>query len=128
MSPIVDYIEAESKDRLSYMDTENIGLFGYSLGGYLAARAATFEPRLAGVVLIDVVWSFAETITKGFPGSEEAFKNHDAKAFNEIWKKTNRNSSTDTRWFHYHSNFSFCVVRRGAVRGAVQDEPREWCG
>ncbi|KAK4499176.1 hypothetical protein PRZ48_009689 [Zasmidium cellare] len=109
VNPLMDYIEAESKDKLGYIDTKKIGLFGYSLGGYLAARAAAFEPRLAAVILIDGVWSFEETIVKGFPDTTEAFQNNDAKAFGASWEKTNEKSVTNQRWIHDHCNFSFCV-------------------
>lgn len=88
---------------------KKIGLFGYSLAGYLAARPAAFEPRLAAVILIDGARSFEETIAKGFPGTADAFESRDAGAFNEIWEATNEQSSTNKRWIHDHCNFSFCV-------------------
>ena len=40
VTPIVDYIFERQKDELAFIDTTKIGLFGYSLGGYLSARAA----------------------------------------------------------------------------------------
>ncbi|SMR46683.1 unnamed protein product [Zymoseptoria tritici ST99CH_1A5] len=47
VSPIMDYIETNKNGSLSFVDSSKIGLIGMSLGGYLAARAAAFEPRLA---------------------------------------------------------------------------------
>jgi len=41
----VDYLRSRAD-----VDNSNIGLFGVSLGGYYAARAAAYEPRLAAVV------------------------------------------------------------------------------
>jgi 2,6-dihydroxypseudooxynicotine hydrolase len=41
----VDYLRTRED-----VDGEKIGLFGVSLGGYYAARAAAYEPRLAAVV------------------------------------------------------------------------------
>jgi dipeptidyl aminopeptidase/acylaminoacyl peptidase len=41
----VDYLRTRQD-----VDGERIGLFGVSLGGYYAARAAAYEPRLAAVV------------------------------------------------------------------------------
>jgi alpha-beta hydrolase superfamily lysophospholipase len=41
----VDYLRTRQD-----VDGEKIGLFGVSLGGYYAARAAAYEPRLAAVV------------------------------------------------------------------------------
>ncbi|OAA34677.1 2,6-dihydropseudooxynicotine hydrolase [Beauveria brongniartii RCEF 3172] len=51
--PVVDYLLSEKKD---VVDENRIVLVGNSLGAYLAARVAAFEPRLAATVLIDGVW------------------------------------------------------------------------
>ncbi|KAJ5115040.1 hypothetical protein NUU61_000799 [Penicillium alfredii] len=52
-TPVVDYVLSEKKD---VVDKDRLVLVGNSLGGYLAARVAAFEPRLSAVVLIDGVW------------------------------------------------------------------------
>lgn len=44
-----------------------ISLFGYSLGGYLAARAAAFEHRLAAIVLDDGVYDFHGAFDSSMP-------------------------------------------------------------
>ncbi|KAJ5570465.1 uncharacterized protein N7459_009895 [Penicillium hispanicum] len=51
--PVVDYLLSEKKD---VVDESRLVLAGNSLGGYLAARVAAFEPRLSALVLIDGVW------------------------------------------------------------------------
>ncbi|KAL4877364.1 Alpha/Beta hydrolase protein, partial [Aspergillus karnatakaensis] len=51
--PVVDYLFAEKSDAV---DTDRLVLVGNSFGGYLAARAAAFEPRLAAAILIGGVW------------------------------------------------------------------------
>ncbi len=51
--PVVDYVLSEKKH---VVDENRLVLVGNSLGGYLAARVAAFEPRLSAVVLIDGVW------------------------------------------------------------------------
>jgi len=43
----VDFLKARSD-----IDSDRIGLFGVSLGGYYAARAAAYEPRLKAVVAL----------------------------------------------------------------------------
>ena len=53
VTPVVDYILSE-KSRI--VDKNHLALIGNSFGGYLAARAAAFEPRLAAAVLLDGVW------------------------------------------------------------------------
>jgi pimeloyl-ACP methyl ester carboxylesterase len=51
VTPAVDYALT-----MPEVDPDRIVLMGMSLGGYLAARAAAFEHRLAACVLYDGVW------------------------------------------------------------------------
>ncbi|MGD1571473.1 alpha/beta hydrolase family protein, partial [Mycolicibacterium septicum] len=53
LSPVVDF--ALTRPEIA---PEAIAVFGYSLGGYLVARAAAFEKRLAAVILNDGVYDF----------------------------------------------------------------------
>jgi dienelactone hydrolase len=57
--PVVDYALS-----LSEVDGARLALMGMSLGGYLAARAAAFEPRLAACVLYDGVWDLHEPMAR----------------------------------------------------------------
>ncbi|KAJ5172203.1 Alpha/Beta hydrolase protein [Penicillium capsulatum] len=53
VNPVVDYVLSEKSQ---VVDEDRLVLVGNSFGGYLAARAAAFEPRLSAVVLVDGVW------------------------------------------------------------------------
>jgi alpha-beta hydrolase superfamily lysophospholipase len=44
-----------------------ISLFGFSMGGYLVARAAAFDSRLAALVLDDGVYDFSAAMTNSLP-------------------------------------------------------------
>ncbi|MFF0499611.1 alpha/beta hydrolase family protein [Nocardia aobensis] len=55
ISAVVDYALTRPE-----IDADHLALFGYSLGGYLAARAAAFEPRLAALILDDGVFDYHE--------------------------------------------------------------------
>ncbi|GAB3573331.1 alpha/beta fold hydrolase [Amycolatopsis endophytica] len=57
VSPAVDFALA-----LPEVDADRLVLIGTSLGGYLAARAAAFEHRLAACVLHDGVYDLHETL------------------------------------------------------------------
>jgi dienelactone hydrolase len=57
VAPVIDYAST-----LPRVHTNKFVLVGTSLGGYLAARAAAFEPRLAACILHDGVYSLAQTI------------------------------------------------------------------
>lgn len=72
MPPIVDYVFAHKEKDFPFIDTSKIGLVGMSLGGYLAARAAAFEPRLAAVMCVDGVYDFLEAAFKIFPEGKDA--------------------------------------------------------
>lgn len=51
----IDYLETRTD-----VDPTRIGMSGSSLGGYYAARAASFEPRLAAAVSHGAIWSVNE--------------------------------------------------------------------
>lgn len=53
VTPVVDYVLSEQK---RVVDENRLVLVGNSFGGYLAARAAAFEPRLSATVLIGGIW------------------------------------------------------------------------
>ena len=78
-----------------------------SLGGYLAARAAAFEPRLAAVMCIDGVDSFLEASFKIFPEGKEAWEKRDAEEFDRLFEET-ASSGTGRRWFHDDLKYTFC--------------------
>jgi len=107
VTPIVDYVLSRKDSELSFIDTKKIGLLGWSLGGYLAARAAAFEPRLAAVICIDGVWDFSPTFFRSFPGTEEALQQGDIETFNRIFDTLPENASTTRRWIRDHFKYSF---------------------
>jgi len=45
---------------LDYFELDEVSLIGISLGGYLAARAAAYEPRIKRVVLYDLIYDLYE--------------------------------------------------------------------
>lgn len=48
---------------LDYIEAENVTLIGMSLWGYLALRAASFEPRIKRVIAYDVMLNFFACVT-----------------------------------------------------------------
>jgi alpha-beta hydrolase superfamily lysophospholipase len=49
---------------LDYFKTDDVTFVGVSLGGYLALRAAAFEPRIRRVVAMDVMYDFSECFSR----------------------------------------------------------------
>lgn len=62
LSPVVDYALTRPE-----IDGKKLASVGISMGGYLAARAAAFEDRLAATVLIDGVAEMFSTFGSGLP-------------------------------------------------------------
>lgn len=50
-----------------YFGIEDATLIGVSLGGYLAARAAAYEPRIQRVVLYDIIYDFYGSLMSKMP-------------------------------------------------------------
>jgi pimeloyl-ACP methyl ester carboxylesterase len=111
VTPIIDYIFSHHTDELSYVDTNKIALLGMSFGGYLAARAASYEPRLAAVICIDGVWSMFDCCYNAMPTElQDAWQQSDAKLFDELFHQFGEpTASTNRRWIHDHGLFSFQV-------------------
>ena len=65
VTPVLDY--AFSRDKT--VDPNRIALMGISMGGYLAARAAAFEDRIAACVLYNGVYDGYDAFASGFPQS-----------------------------------------------------------
>ncbi|MEI9995026.1 MAG: alpha/beta fold hydrolase [Rhizomicrobium sp.] len=62
VSPVVDWCETQPG-----MDASRIGLLGYSFGGWLVARAATRERRIAAVACIDGILDAGQAFTDVLP-------------------------------------------------------------
>jgi pimeloyl-ACP methyl ester carboxylesterase len=109
VTPIIDYVFDHNKDELSYIDTSKIALLGESFGGYFAARAAAFEPRLAAVICIDGVWSMFDCCYNAMPADlHNAWQEGDATRFDEIFHQIGQpTSTTNRRWFHDQGLLSF---------------------
>lgn len=65
VTPVIDYL-LERKGQYA-IDPNKIALMGISMGGYLAARAASFEPRLTACILYNGVYDGFDSIQSGFP-------------------------------------------------------------
>ncbi|CAG8138153.1 unnamed protein product [Penicillium olsonii] len=64
VTPVVDWVFSEKAD---VVDANSLVLIGNSFGGYLAARAAAFEPRISATVLLGGVWDAYAAFSSQFP-------------------------------------------------------------
>ncbi|QBD76053.1 alpha/beta fold hydrolase [Ktedonosporobacter rubrisoli] len=66
VTPVVDYALSRSE-----VDPRRLALFGLSLGGYLAPRAAAYEHRLAACIAVDGLFSFSPAAAEQLEGQTE---------------------------------------------------------
>ncbi|SPO06810.1 probable hydrolases or acyltransferases (alpha/beta hydrolase superfamily) [Cephalotrichum gorgonifer] len=78
-TPVVDYVLSEKKQ---VVDENRLVLVGNSFGGYLAARAAAFEPRLSAAVLVGGVWDLYARYSKQI--SEELLSIYEAGNYTQF--------------------------------------------
>jgi pimeloyl-ACP methyl ester carboxylesterase len=62
ITPVVDYAMTRRE-----IAADKIVLFGYSLGGFLVARAAAFEHRVAALILDDGIYDFHAAFASNLP-------------------------------------------------------------
>jgi len=82
LTPVIDFV---SENCVEQCDLNRIALMGISMGGYLAARAAAFEHRIAACILNDGVYDGYDAIASSFPKSLlTAIENGDSKVVNMV--------------------------------------------
>lgn len=102
VTPVVDLCEA-----LPEVDMSRVGLLGYSMGGFLAARAAAFEHRLAAVIYIDGVYDVYQSFTSALPPTLLTMLDlGDKKRFNDGMERA-INAYTKMRWAVEQGLWSF---------------------
>jgi alpha/beta superfamily hydrolase len=96
VSPVVDYLVTRPE-----VDSKRLALLGWSLGGYLAVRAAAFEPRIAATVAVDGVVDGASAFSGLLPPeAKAAYEAGDADQLNGIMERSlaSGNAPTAIRW------------------------------
>lgn len=68
VAAVLDWIEGRAD-----LDAARVGLWGVSLGGYYAPRAAAFEPRVKALVALTGPFDFAEALATAPALTREAF-------------------------------------------------------
>jgi dienelactone hydrolase len=104
VTPVVDYCEAVPE-----IDASRLGLIGVSFGGYLAPRAAAFEPRIRAVVTIDGLFNGYESVTNLLtPELKALLDGEEMDAFNAAMYAA-MEGETGLRWYIEHGLWCFRV-------------------
>ncbi|KAH6892479.1 Alpha/Beta hydrolase protein [Thelonectria olida] len=130
VTPVVDYVLSEKGH---IVDSEQLVLFGYSFGGYLAARAAAYEPRLSAVMVNGGVWNVYDAFTSELsPDFLELLESGDKEAFDEAAEelRTSSETPTEARWgleqgmwaFNKKSAYEFLTATKQYTLENVVDE------
>lgn len=94
VSPVADFCETVPE-----IDAGRLALLGLSFGGYLAPRAAAFEPRIGAVIAVDGVFDGYESVTNLLtPRLRSLLDAGDADGFNAAMRHAMQ-QSTGLRWW-----------------------------
>lgn len=130
VTPVVDYLLEE---KAASVDPKKLALFGNSLGGYLAARAAAFEPRLSALMLDGGVWDMYDGYSRFLsPDLLEILESDQKEAFDEAINALldDPDASTTVRWgvlqglwcFKVKSAYEFFqLTKKYTLKGGITD-------
>lgn len=100
VSSIIDFALSPSSSKV--IDPQRIALIGYSMGGYLAPRAAAFEDRIAACVADDGVVSIYDAWIDQLQSIHEDIENGNAAVVDAV-VNTIMNFDIGTKWKITHS-------------------------
>jgi len=101
VTPIVDYVET-----LKDIDKNKIALMGISMGGYLAPRAAAFEPRIKALIANGGVYDLGAAAYAVLPKELIDLIDNNPDEFNK-YIENEMKSNTTARWYYKNGMWSF---------------------
>jgi pimeloyl-ACP methyl ester carboxylesterase len=125
VSPVVDWLGP-----LPFIDSSRVSLLGLSLGGYLAARAAAFEHRLAAVILIDGIFDVFQSANALFGSEVMQYDQTDTDQFHRELELKGQ-SSTSIKWITGQFKWAFTTatahealqkIKRMTLAGGILDQ------
>lgn len=96
-----------AKDTLN-LKHNKIALIGFSMGGYLAARACAFIPEISACILDPGVYDFKQTALSHFPAEMLELLGKNPQKFNQIVKQV-MEKNISANWFFNNGMWAFNV-------------------
>lgn len=120
VQPVVDFACT-----LDFINKKKIALYGISLGGYLAARAACFEERLAACVVNGGIFDFSENIYNSMPKDAIKLLEENPNIFDQVLQEE-MEKSVEAYWFYNNAIWTMQAatpsrVMRELTRYTLQD-------
>ena len=115
VTPVVDYAVSRPD-----VDESKIALMGISLGGYLAPRAAAFEPRISACIANSGVFDASGNIFKSFPPELIELLETNQEEFNTEIEGVMEQDAT-VRWFFNNGMWTFGVKSPAEVMLKLRD-------
>jgi len=112
VTPVVDHVLTRPE-----VDARRIGLIGASMGGYLAVRAAAYEPRVAATVADDGVYDTYHIFKRMFvKATGLGFETDDAVLAAAMERVIREGGApTDAKWAFEQGLWSFAVADGAAL-------------
>jgi pimeloyl-ACP methyl ester carboxylesterase len=104
LTPVVDYALSRAE-----IEANGIVLFGWSMGGYLVARAATQEHRAAAIVLDDGVYDFGSAFRNAQPLFIQKLVEREYDTLPNFLFDCVSSFLTGTRWALHNGKWTFGV-------------------
>ncbi|ENH67951.1 hypothetical protein FOC1_g10005379 [Fusarium oxysporum f. sp. cubense race 1] len=118
VTPVVDYLLSQKS---SFVNPKKLVLYGHSFGGYLAARAAAFEPRLTALMLNGGIWDaytgYAAHLT---PDLRKLLESGDKEAFDKAMSKIHDDPDIPTTTKYEFFQLAKSYNLRGGITDRIQ--------
>ena len=102
VTPVIDWCESQSQ-----IDDSRIALLGYSFGGWLVARAAVHEHRIAAVICVDGILDAGDAFLNALPPQlQAAFHGGNADTVNAAVGRM-MVADTNVRWAVEHGCWAY---------------------
>lgn len=103
VTPVVNFAE-----HLPDINKNKIALMGISMGGYLAPRAAAFEPRIHALIANGATYDYSASIYHDLPQQLLTLVTKDPSAFNHVIASLMK-KNIELQWFFENGMWTFHV-------------------